>query len=116
MPFKSEITEVTTFNVDGNLVILAERLDEVLKVFGSIIFNTKVVNTEGKENGSTFVAPDTIGGFEGVITVAGKTSDQLLVGKNCCLFQIIDTFFYLTEDITVGVNKLLNLVGLEKFR
>ena len=88
----------------------------MLEVFGSVIFNTKVIDTECEEGGSTYVAPDTIGGFEGVMTVAGETSNQLLVGKNCCLFQTIDTFVYLTVDITVGVNKVLNLVCLEKFQ
>jgi hypothetical protein len=57
-----------------------ENVQEVVEVFDSDVFYTKVIYDEAELDGTPFVAPETRGGFNFIIAFNEKTGSEEIVG------------------------------------
>ena len=55
---------------------MAKGLEEVFGMFPASVLHAAVVNNEGKEDGASFVAPETGGGFALVVAVGKEAFGQ----------------------------------------
>jgi len=57
-----------------------ENVQEVIEVFASNVFDTKVIHDEAELDGTPFVAPETRGGFNFIIAFSEKARSEEIVG------------------------------------
>ncbi len=66
-----------------------ENVQEVVEVFDSNIFHTKVIYNEAALDGTPFVAPEARGGFSFIIAFSKKAGSKEIVGQNAGLGKAI---------------------------
>jgi len=57
-----------------------ENIQEVVEVFESDVFYTKVIYDEAELDGAPFVAPETRGGFSFIIAFSKQAGSEEIVG------------------------------------
>ena len=81
VPVKVEAAEFSAGPVDGDLVVFGENRDQVVGILFANILDPKVINNEGKHDGSGGV-PEEAGGVAGFNKTSRKElADELFVGK-----------------------------------
>jgi len=68
-----------------NPVKLLENAEEVVEVFDSNIFYTKVIHYKAELDGMPFVVPEARGGFSLVVAFSKKAGLEEIVGQNASL-------------------------------
>jgi hypothetical protein len=81
-----------------------ENVQEVVEVFDSNIFHTKVIYNEAELNGTPFVAPEARGGFSFVIAFSKKAGSEEIVGQNASLGKAIAASANFEVDPTIPVS------------
>ena len=76
------------------------------------VFDAEIVHTEAELGGASVVAPKAGGVWAWSVTMWSKLIDELLVGKQCSLFQAIHVFSDADVDIAVGCNESVQAVLL----
>jgi hypothetical protein len=70
VPFDSNTRKFISGHVALDPVKLLENVQEVVEVFDSNIFHTKVIYNEAELDGMPFVAPEAGGGFSFIIALS----------------------------------------------
>ncbi len=70
VPFDVDTGKLVTCHVELHRMIFLEEVQEMVEVFDTHIFNTKVIDNEAELDGSPFVAPETRSGRRIVVTFA----------------------------------------------
>ncbi len=91
-----------------------ENVQEVVEVFDSNIFHTKVIYYEAELDGTPFVAPETRGGFNFIIAFSKKAGSEEIVGQNASLGKAIAASANFEVDPAVAVHTR-KLVFINKF-
>jgi hypothetical protein len=84
---------------------LLEKIKEMVEVFDSNIFDTKVVNKETELDGMPLVAPETRGGSHFIVAFGNKAGLKQIVGKDASLGKSITALvdFKVNPTITITV-------------
>ena len=80
VPFDSNTRKFITGHVELDPVKFFENVQEVVEVFDSDVFYTKVIDDEAELDGTPFVAPETRGGFNFIIAFSEKAGSEEIVG------------------------------------
>ena len=78
------------------------------------IFDAKIINAETKFGGTSVVFPKTGCVRTRMVSVGSKLVDEVLVRKECSLFESVHAFFDSDVDITSGGDKSVQTVLLPK--
>ena len=101
VPRNSEAKVSCPVPVLGSLVELVQRLQEVVGMFPSDVFDSKVINTEGKRDWSPVVLPKTWCNGALMVAFCNKTFFKELLCNDASLWQPVHTF--LDTDIYVPI-------------
>ncbi len=91
VPFDIDTRKHISGHVELDPVEFLENLQEVIEVFDSDVFDTKVIHDEAELDGSPFVAPETRGGFNFIKAFREKAGSEEIVGENAGLGKTIAT-------------------------
>jgi hypothetical protein len=80
VPFDSNTRKFINGHVELDPVKFLENVQEVVEVFDSDVFHTKVIYDEAELDGTPFVAPETRGGFNFIIAFNEKSGSEEIVG------------------------------------
>ena len=80
VPFDSDTRKFIAGHVELDPVEFLENVQEVVEVFDSDVFYTKVIHDEAELDGTPFVAPETRGGFNFIIAFNKKAGSEEIVG------------------------------------
>jgi len=71
-PFDIDTHKLISGNVELDPVEFLENVQEVVEVFDSNVFYTKVIYDEAELDGTPFVAPESRGGFSFILAFSKK--------------------------------------------
>ncbi len=96
-------------HVELDPVEFFENVQEVVEVFDSNIFYTKVVYNEAELDGMLFVAPEARSGFSFIVAFSKKAESEEIVGQNAGLGKAIAALanFEVNPTLTVSTHKLV---------
>ena len=114
VPFDINTCKFISGHVELNPVKFLENAQEVVEVFDSNIFYTKVIHYEAELDGTPFVAPEARGGFSLVVAFSKKAGSEEIVGQNASLGKAIAASANFEVDPTVAVRPR-KLVFFNKF-
>ena len=80
VPFDSDTRKFITGHVELYPVEFLENVQEVVEVFDSDVFYTKVIDDEAELDGTPFVTPETRSGFNFIIAFNKKPGSEKIVG------------------------------------
>ena len=80
-----------------------ENVQEVVEVFDSDVFYTKVIHDEAELDGTPFVASEARGGFSLVVAFSKKAGSEEIVAQNASLGKAIAASANFEVDPTVAV-------------
>ena len=80
VPFDMNTRRFISGHVALDPVEFLEHVQEVVEVFDSNIFHTKVIDNEAELDGPPFVAPEARGGFSFMIAFSKKAGSEEIVG------------------------------------
>jgi hypothetical protein len=104
VPFDINTRKFISGHVALDPVEFLENVQEVVEVFDSNIFHTKVIYNEAELNGTPFVAPEARGGFSFVIAFSKKAGSEEIVGQNASLGKAIAASANFEVDPTIPVS------------
>ena len=81
VPFDIDTRKLISGHVELDSVEFLENVQEVVEVFDSDVFDTKVIYDEAELDGMPFVAPETRGGFKFIIAFNEKTDWRRLLAR-----------------------------------
>jgi hypothetical protein len=84
-------------------MVFLEEVQEMVEVFNTHIFNTKVIHNEAELDGSPFVAPETRSGSRFVVTFGLKAGAKEILGQDACLGKTITSLANFKVDPTVTI-------------
>jgi len=114
VPFDVDTSKLVPCHVELYSMKFLENIKEVIEVFYSNIFYSKVINNEAELDGTPFVAPEARGGFHLVVTFNKKARSEEIIGKDASLGQTITTLANFVVDPTIAV-RTCKLVFFHKF-
>jgi hypothetical protein len=80
VPFDIDTRKLISGHVELDPVEFLENVQEVVEVFDSNVFYTKVSYDEAELDGTPFVAPETRSGFSFIIAYSKKAGSEEIVG------------------------------------
>ena len=80
VPFDVDTSKLVTCHVELDSMKFLENIKEVIEVFYSNIFYSKVINNEAELDGMPFVAPEARGGVSFIIAFSKKAGSEEIVG------------------------------------
>ncbi len=104
VPFDINTRKFISGHVALDPVEFLENVQEVVEVFNSNIFYTKVIYNEAELSGMPFVAPEARGGFSFIIAFSKKAGSEEIVGENAGLGKAIAASANFEVDPTVAVS------------
>ncbi len=87
-PFDMYTRKFISGHVALDPVEFLENVQEVVEVFDSNIFHTKVIYNEAELDGTPFVVPEARGGFSFIIAFSKKAGSEKIVGQNAGLVNL----------------------------
>jgi len=87
-----------------------ENIKEVIEVFCSNIFYSKVINNEAELDGTPFVAPEARGGFHLIVTFNKKAGSEKIIGQDAGLGQTIATLA--NFEVPASLYSSMNSAGI----
>jgi hypothetical protein len=111
VPFDINTRKFVPGHVELDPVKFLENVQEVVEVFNSDVFYTKVIYDEAELDGMPFVAPETRGGFSFIVAFSKKAGPEEIVSQNAGLRQAIaaSANFEVDPPITVSTSKFIFL-------
>jgi hypothetical protein len=112
IPFDIHAHQFIPCHVDLYTLVLLEKIEEVVEVFNSKVFNAKVVSNQAKLDGTPFVAPKSWHGGSFIVAFRNKVQLKKIVGKDAGLektvtalanFEVNLTSTVLTQDVVFQV-------------
>ena len=103
VPFDVDTCKLVTSHFELYTVKLLEKVQEMIEVFNSHIFNTKGIDYEAELDGSPFVAPETRRGSRFVVTFGLKTGAKEIVDQDACLGKTITSLENFKVDPTITI-------------
>jgi hypothetical protein len=104
VPFDVDTGKLVPYHVELYSMKFIENIKEVIEVFYSDIFYSKVINNEAELDGMPFVAPEARGGFHLVVTFNKKAGSEEIIGEDASLGQTITTLANFKVDPTIAVH------------
>jgi hypothetical protein len=104
VPFDMNTRKLISGHVALDPVKFLENVQEVVEVFDSNIFHTKVIYNEAELDGTPFVAPEARGGFSFIIALCKKAGSEEIVGQNAGLGKAIAAAADFKVDPTAAVS------------
>jgi hypothetical protein len=104
VPFDSNTRQFISGHVALDPIELLENVQEVVEVFDSNIFHTKVIYNEAEFDGTPFVVPEAGGGFSFIIALSKEAGLEEVVGQNAGLEKAIAAAANFEVDPTVAVS------------
>ncbi len=103
VPFDIDTYKLVTCHVELYSVKFLEKVQKMIEVFDSHIFNTKVINYEVELDGLPYVAPETRCGSCFVVTFSLKVGGKEIIGQDACLGKTITSLanFKVDPPITI---------------
>jgi hypothetical protein len=101
VPVKCEAAVEAASPVGGDCVKVLEGFDEMPCVLVTDVFYAKVIDDEGKGDGSGFVAPEPRGEVGRLVAVLGQVLFEALIGDDASLGQTIHAFSNFDVDPSV---------------
>ena len=89
VPFDVDTGKLVPYHVELDSMKFIENIKEVIEVFYSDIFYSKVINNEAELDGMPFVVPEAMGGFSFIVTFSKKVGSEEIVGQNAGLGKAI---------------------------
>ena len=80
VPFDGVTRKLISGHVELDPVEFLANVQEVVEVFASDVFDTKVIHDEAELDGPPFVAPETRGGFNFIIAFSEKAGSEEIIG------------------------------------
>jgi hypothetical protein len=114
VPFDVNAPNFMPCHVELHTMDFFEKIEEMVEVFDSNIFDSKFVHKETELDGTPFVMPEARCGSRFIVAFNNKASLKKTVGKDACLGKSISPLadFKVNPPIMVLVGKL---VPLDKF-
>jgi hypothetical protein len=81
-----------------------ENIKEVVEVFNSNIFYTKVINNEAELDGTPFMTPEARGGFCFIVSFCKKAGLEEIIGQNAGLGKAVAALANFEVDPTIAVS------------
>ena len=105
VPFDINTSKLISGHVALDSVEFLENIKEVVEVFNSNIFYTKVINNEAELDGTPIVMPEARGGFSFiVVTFSKKAGSEEIVGQDAGLGKAIAALAKFEVDPTIAVS------------
>ena len=82
VPFDVDTCKFVTCHVELYTVKFLEKVQEMIEVFDSHVFNTKVINYETELDGSPFVAPETRSGSHFIVAFGIKVGAKEIIDQD----------------------------------
>jgi hypothetical protein len=70
-------------------VILLEKIQEMVEMFNSDIFDTKAIHNEAELDGTPFVVPKSWHGVSFIVALSNKAGSKKIIGKDASLRKTI---------------------------
>jgi len=99
VPFDVDTSELVPCHVVLDSMKFLENIKEVIEVFYSNIFYSKVINNEEELDGTPFVVPEARGGFHFIVTFNKKVGSEKIIGQDAGLGQTIATLANFEVDL-----------------
>ncbi len=103
VPFDVDTGKLVTCHVELHPMIFREEVQEMIEVFDTQVFNTKVIDNEAELDGLPFVAPETRSGSRFVVTFGLKAGAEEIVGQDACLGKTITSLANFKVDPTITI-------------
>ena len=103
VPFDVDTCKLVACHVELYTTKFLEQLQEMIEVFDSHVFDTKVFNNEAELDGMPFVVPETPSGSRFVVAFGLKVGAKETIGQDACLGRTITTLadFDVDPPITI---------------
>ena len=101
VPVECEAAVEAASPVGGDCVKVLKGFDEMPCVLVTDLFDAKVIDNEGKGDGSGFVAPEPRGEVGWLVAVLGQVLFETLIGDDASLGQTIHDFSNFDVDPSV---------------
>ncbi len=82
IPFDVHASKFVTSHVELHSTVLLEKIQEMVEMFNSNLFDTKVVHNEAELDGKPFVAPKSLRGVSFVVAPSNKAGLKKIIGKD----------------------------------
>jgi hypothetical protein len=102
--FDIHACQLIPHHVDLHTVVLLEKIEEMVEVFNSNVFDTKVVNDQAKLDGMPFVVPKSRHGGSFVVTFSKEVQPQKIVGKDAGLKKTATALANFKVNPTIAVS------------
>jgi hypothetical protein len=107
VPVQSKTQVAGTGPIFGEVVFLLESGKKMISIGFGKIFDAKVVDSKREGGASRVVLPQTWSETKWSVAVRGEMSFELIVSKNCSLFQSVYAFADFQIDITFRIEELV---------
>ena len=104
VPMQGKPNVASSLPIHGDFIVALKCVDEMIGVCFATIFHTKIINTEGKADGSPIMCPETGVDFALVVTVGLEALFEELLRNDAGLRESIHTFLNAHKDISIMRN------------
>ena len=104
VPVKIEAAIFRACPINGDVVIVFERVNEMLGIGFGEIFDAKVVNAKGECGGSRGMFPKARGEFDGFVAKRFEVLDKVIESDETCFFEAIQAFAHFKIDVAIVVD------------